>query len=84
MFYIGSIAVGNSNFGSGEGVIYLDNVHCTGNETSLTECSHSRDTSQCDHSEDVGVRCVGTYVITLILILENATITLYLLMLIFP
>uniref|UniRef100_H3A611 Soluble scavenger receptor cysteine-rich domain-containing protein SSC5D n=1 Tax=Latimeria chalumnae TaxID=7897 RepID=H3A611_LATCH len=45
-------------FGWGQGIIYLDNLKCRGNETSLLQCSHIRwDVHNCDHSEDAGVQC---------------------------
>ncbi len=55
----GAIGVGRSQlFGSGFGVIYFDDVACTGNETNLTECSHRGvGVSNCFHGEDVGVIC---------------------------
>ena len=38
--------------------IWLDDVHCNGNEWSIFECYHSElGHHNCDHSEDVGVRC---------------------------
>ena len=42
----------------GVGPIILDDVECTGRESSLSECSHAGIRNHnCGHSEDVGVRC---------------------------
>ena len=34
----------------------MDDVHCTGNESNLTSCTHTTN-RDCVHSEDAGVRC---------------------------
>ena len=54
------LAYGNAHFGAGIGMIYLNNVGCTGTETSLLQCSYTS-ASSCTyaHSEDAGVRCQG-------------------------
>ena len=46
-------------FGEGSGSILLDNVTCTGSESSLASCGHLGVgiTRSCSHSEDAGVRC---------------------------
>ena len=45
-------------FGAGKGKIWMDNVMCTGNESSLTECNRNRwGTHNCAHGEDAGVIC---------------------------
>lgn len=51
-----------ASFGEGSGQIFLDDVKCTGNESTLLSCPQLSLTLQhnCDHSEDVGVRCSGT------------------------
>ena len=39
----------------------LDDLQCTGTEASLFDCPHSGvNIHNCDHSEDAGVRCMGT------------------------
>ena len=59
---VGSVALGRAYFGSGSGAILLDNVVCRGTESSLLECNTNPiGQHNCDHSEDAGVRCEGTY-----------------------
>ena len=43
-------------YGGGTGPILLNDVRCTGRETSLSECS-SVSVYNCVHNNDVGVRC---------------------------
>ncbi|XP_078140673.1 soluble scavenger receptor cysteine-rich domain-containing protein SSC5D-like [Centroberyx gerrardi] len=53
-------APGGAHFGWGEGPIWLDNVNCTGSESTLRECRHAGLGSHyCRHSEDAGVVCEG-------------------------
>ena len=49
--------------GGGSGAIFLDDVACTGNESTLLACiSRPIGTNNCVHSEDAGVQCVpGTF-----------------------
>lgn len=45
-------------FGPGQGPIHLDNVRCSGTETSLGHCPSERtERHNCVHSEDAGVIC---------------------------
>ncbi|KAJ8018280.1 Neurotrypsin [Holothuria leucospilota] len=47
-------------FGEGSGSIWMDDLQCTGNETSLLECQRPPlGTHNCGHSEDAGVVCEG-------------------------
>ncbi|CAG2253241.1 unnamed protein product [Mytilus edulis] len=41
----------------GNGTIWLVNVHCSGSENKLINCTHSIETSHCPHQYDVGVHC---------------------------
>ena len=53
-----AIAHQNASFGEGSGEILLDNVDCTGMETSVFQCKHNGLYSHnCDHDEDAGVTC---------------------------
>ncbi|XP_076146862.1 soluble scavenger receptor cysteine-rich domain-containing protein SSC5D-like [Alosa pseudoharengus] len=56
-----ALAPGNAYFGQGSGKTWLDNVGCSGTESSITECSHRGfGVEYCSPSEDAGVVCVGS------------------------
>ena len=46
-------------FGSGNGQVWIDNVHCTGYEERITDCHLEEDygVHNCDILSDVGIRC---------------------------
>ena len=50
------------HFGRGYGGIFLDNLHCTGDESRLIDCRHNGiGVHNCDHTDDAGVRCRGIH-----------------------
>jgi len=56
-----AVAVTTASFGAGQGRILLDDVHCTGNETSIMSCSHTPiGSNNCNHNEDAGVICTDS------------------------
>ena len=60
LHFVDAVPLRRAYFGSGNGSILLDNVVCSGNESSLLECNTEPiGQSNCVHSEDAGVRCEG-------------------------
>ena len=57
----GGVPVSRAFFGRGFGPISLDEVQCTGSESSLLNCSQDR-SHDCSHNEDAGVICIGVCV----------------------
>ena len=53
-------AKGKASFGTGRGQIWLDNVECLGNESSIDMClSNEWGDNNCGHDEDASVVCTG-------------------------
>ena len=54
-------------FGQGSGYIWMDDVHCLGNERFLESCSHRGwGSHNCGHQEDASVICASKYALTTI------------------
>ncbi|XP_046547672.1 low-density lipoprotein receptor-related protein 5-like [Haliotis rubra] len=58
---VGAGGVGNARFGYfSSGRIWLEDVSCVGNETSITQCQKSNwGITDCSHAEDAGVLCTS-------------------------
>ena len=45
-------------YGAGSGAIFMDDVDCTGSETSLADCNHRGwGSHSCVYSDDVAIEC---------------------------
>ena len=57
---LGAVFIGDSFFGAGNGAIFLDDVICSGSESTILQCSHLNiGHNNCAHREDVSVHCSG-------------------------
>ncbi|KAL7733723.1 hypothetical protein ACLKA6_011458 [Drosophila palustris] len=58
--YYGTPKIEANIFGPGKGPIWLDQVMCQGNETSIDKCSHwNWGEHNCNHTEDVSLHCTA-------------------------
>lgn len=58
-------AVQNERFVLGSGPIWMDEVHCRGTESALSDCTQTEWCEQyCTHSDDAGVTCTGEVLAT--------------------
>ncbi|XP_075952817.1 scavenger receptor cysteine-rich domain-containing protein DMBT1-like [Anarhichas minor] len=57
----------SAHFGQGSGPIWLDDLQCSGTESSLTDCTHrGLGTHNCGHSEDAGAICEDVTTVRLV------------------
>ena len=61
-YHAADLAYQTAHFGAGTGPIWLDDVRCRGNESTLDQCDHSGvGNHDCVHGEDAGVACQSEY-----------------------
>ena len=54
----GLLALRYAAYGQGLGIIWMDNVNCTGKEEAISRCEHKGwRVSDCDHTQDASVIC---------------------------
>ena len=60
--YEGGVIVNNKKYGPGVDPIWLDNLFCRGEETSIADCEHNGwGKHNCIHNEDIGLQCGMLY-----------------------
>ena len=60
MVYSGAVALTTGFTNSNTGIIWLDQVGCTGRESRLIDCpANPLENHDCSNFEDAGVRCIG-------------------------
>ncbi|CAC5380043.1 DMBT1 [Mytilus coruscus] len=55
--YCSGQRISNNYVNDGIGNIWLVDIHCSGSENKLINCTYSSDASHCSHEYDVGVHC---------------------------
>ena len=75
--YTEALSYTGARYGRGKGLVYLNNLQCSGSEQNLTECSRSnfgQVYSHCrDHSRDVSISCGSEECVSL----SNSTYSSY-------
>ena len=52
----------SAHYGEGSGPIWLDNIHCLGNESDIFTCAYSGvGNHDCTHNEDASVECLSMF-----------------------
>ena len=60
IYFIAPTAYHSARYGAGGGPIYLNEVGCYGNESSLLQCHHNGvGVHNCGHYEDASVSCIN-------------------------
>ena len=79
MGYLGAVTTYSSaHFGRGSGIIWLDNLRCTGSESTLFDCPHNGAGSHdCSHYSDAGVTCKQSILLFISTTLGKFICTLY-------
>lgn len=66
------LALHSAAYGEGTGVIWMDDIHCIGIETAISQCAHQGwRVMNCAHNQDASVICKPKGVMTLPVGLDN-------------
>ena len=78
----GAKMLSGAQFDPGIGPIFLDQLDCSGSETTLLECRHFTPLglTTCEHSKDAVVSCLGMTLAVTVLYVENVMVCSYLLL----